>query len=238
MVAKSFQTFTQICDPYEKNGRMYVDVINPSTGSKRSVRWYSDYEYAKLYPEDAAKRTENKPSSQKEALGFQKGYITIFKGDTYSQLDWFHEKKECRYCVFWGWYVVSTEEVPTDIPESIEPITINWADVGQENGYLKSETAIKKHIDSLLYDPSPSNWIGEIGERIEIEVTIKKAIALETNWGGTLHVMEDADGNIYTWSTASKTWPEGATKRIRATIKAHNTFRNEKQTNLTRCIER
>lgn len=237
MVAKSFQNFTQICDPYEKNGKMYVDVINPSTGSKRSVRWYSDYEYAKLYPEDAAKRAANKPSSQKEALGFQKGYITIFKGDTYPHLEWFQEKKECRYCTFWGWYVVSTEEVPADVPSEIIPVQLNWEDVGQGNGALKSETAVKNAVDALIYDPSPSQWIGSMGERLELTLTVTRAIELETGYGGTMHIMEDEEGNVFVWSTNARSWPEGSEHKIKGTVKDHSTYRNTRQTILTRCTE-
>ena len=234
-VAKSFANFNFVSEPYEKNNKQYIDVVNPKTNTRRSVRWYTQSEYNKMYPEDAV--IDNKPSSQKEALGFQKGYVTIFKGDTYSQLDWFHEKKECRYCTFWGWYVVSTEEVPADVPSEITPVQLTWEQVGQDNGALKTESAIKAAIDSIMFDPSPSEWIGKIGERLQLTLTVVRAIPLETGFGGILHIMQDENENEFVWSTSARSWAVGSTHTIKGTVKDHNTYHNTKQTILTRCTE-
>ena len=48
-VAPSFQNFTRLSEPFFKNGKTYIKVKNPSTGTEREVRWYSDSEYAKAY---------------------------------------------------------------------------------------------------------------------------------------------------------------------------------------------
>lgn len=89
-VAKSYQALTQIGEPYELNGKMYVKV-QAKSGAKQ-VRWYTDREYAKMYPEDKSVLTsfgEDKKKSpywrsQKDVLGFEEGFIWIFKGDTYA----------------------------------------------------------------------------------------------------------------------------------------------------------
>ena len=76
MVAKSYQAYEILTEPYTKNGRKYVD-INYKNKTK-TVRWYSDAEYAKLYPPTT---TPVAPTIDlRNILGFQKGYITIFKG--------------------------------------------------------------------------------------------------------------------------------------------------------------
>lgn len=238
MVAKSFQNFTQIDQPFAANGKMYVTVKNEKTGTVRKVRWYTEYEYAKLYPEDAAK-SNVKISTQKEALGFQKGYITIFKGDTYGNLEWF-KKSIARYCKFWGWYIVSTEEIPADLPQSVTPITLNWDTVGDETGALKSESAVKSAVESLIYseNDSTSEWVGTIGERLELNVTITAAIELDGAYGAsTLHTMEDECGNVYVWTTSAKHWEVGSVKHIKGTLKDHKTYHCVKQNVLTRCIE-
>ena len=49
MVAKSYQSLKQIGEPYYKNGKQYVVVLNENTGNKREVRWYTESEYVKLY---------------------------------------------------------------------------------------------------------------------------------------------------------------------------------------------
>ena len=51
MVAKSFQSLRQIGEPYTKNGRQYVKVEKKS-GGEREVRWYTEAEYAKMYPDE------------------------------------------------------------------------------------------------------------------------------------------------------------------------------------------
>ena len=61
MVAKSYQNMEQLTDPYRYNGRMYVD-IKTKAGATKRVQWYSDNEYAKMYPEDKVDKAKD-PSS-------------------------------------------------------------------------------------------------------------------------------------------------------------------------------
>jgi hypothetical protein len=125
MVAKSYQSLKQIGEPYTKNGKQYVVVLNEKTGNKREVRWYTDEEYVKYYGNKPDKATK----SQKEVFGFDNGYITIFKGDTYSHLEWFRASI-AKYNKLWGWAIASTESVPFDLPCGLEPIELQWDQVG------------------------------------------------------------------------------------------------------------
>ena len=50
MVAPSFQSFEFLTEPYSANGKMYIRVRNPKTGTERQVRWYDNAEFRKLYP--------------------------------------------------------------------------------------------------------------------------------------------------------------------------------------------
>jgi hypothetical protein len=47
--------------------------------------------------------------------------------------------------------------------------------------------------------------------------------------------MTDAKENVYVWTTASKSWEEGSTRTVIGTVKDHKSYRNCKQTILTRC---
>lgn len=236
MVAKSFQSMTIINEPYMVNGKMYVQVKNEKTGNTRQVRWYTEEEYAKMYPE-AKPVDKNFFKPQKEVFGFDKGYITIFKGDTYANLEWF-QKSIARYTRYWGWYIISTEEIPVDLPAGVDPIQLNWELVGNEDGSLKIESEVKRAVESLIYDEGISEYIGSIGERIEVTVTVTAARELDGYYGrSTMHTMEDEDGNVYVWTTGAKNWTVGSIKTIKGTIKDHKTFRNVKQTILTRCME-
>lgn len=239
-VAKSFQEFEMLCEPYVVSGKMYIRVRNPKTGTERQVRWYSDAEYAKAYPEAksaAASSADPYYKTQKEVLGFTNGFITIFKGDTYAEIDWFRASS-ARYTRWWGWYFVSTDAIPEDLPAGCEPVRVDWEQVGGPDGNLYTETCVKEAIDRLIYDNSESEFQGSLGERIERTLTVKRAISLENNFGSSMmHIMTDPDNNIYVWTTASKSWTEGSIHRVRGTVKDHRFYRGDNQTVLTRCME-
>lgn len=235
-VAKSYIALPIEEGPYMVNGKQYCKV-RMKNGSLKQVRWYSDAEFARMYPEEKAPAVVPDRKTQKDVLGFEKGYITIFKGDTYANLEWF-KRSIARYCKFWGWYIVSTDEIPEDLPATVSPIRLNWELVGKENGELIPESLIAKAIEPLLYDASPSEYQGSIGDRLDLELTVIKTITLTGAFGTTtMHIMEDANGNVFVWTTAAKSWSEGSTKRIRGTVKEHRTYKNCKQTMLTRCTE-
>ena len=235
MVAKSYQNLEIIGDVFTSSGRQYVNVKLKS-GKIKTVRWYSESEYNKMYPAVSAS-PDREFGPQKIALGFSKGYITIFKGDTYSNLDWFR-LSIARYARWWGWYIASTDEIPADLPEGLVPVQITWEQVGQEDGYLKPDHLVKEAVESIIYEPSTSEFVGSIGERINIEVIVKKNIELDGKYGRSqMHIMGDAEGNSYVWTTSAKNWAVGTTRHIRGTVKDHRVYRNEKQTVLNRCSE-
>ena len=230
-VAPSFTNFEMLTDPYEVSGKMYVRVRNPKTGTERQVRWYSNEPKSKSPAVNKFDRT------QKEVLGFEKDYITIFKGDTYAHLDWFRASI-ARYAKWWGWYIISTDEIPEDLPDGLETIRLPWSAVGNDNGELKPEGVIQKEIEALIYDAGVSEYVGKIGERLELTLTVVKAIELDNDYGHSIvHVMEDEVGNIFVWTTSAKSWAEGSIKKLRGTVKDHRTYKNNKQTILTRCLE-
>lgn len=238
-VAKSYQGLEIVGDVFVSSGRQYVNVKLKS-GKTKTVRWYSDAEYRKLYPEvktAAADTSDPYYKPQKEVLGFTKGYITIFKGDTYSEIDWFRASI-ARYTRWWGWYIISTEEVPADLPEGITPIQLPWELVGQEDGKLKPEHLVKEAVESIIYEESESEYVGSIGERLELFLTVERTIELDGAYGhSTMHIMRDDCDNLFVWTTASKSWAAGTEHHIKGTVKDHRKYKNECQTVLTRCLE-
>lgn len=236
-VAKSYQELEIVGDVFISSGRQYVNVKLKS-GKLKTVRWYTDAEYRKMYPEAVAVARSADPfsKSQKEVLGFTKGYITIFKGDTYSEIDWFRASI-ARYTRWWGWYIISTEEVPADLPEGITPIQLPWELVGQEDGNLKPEHLVKEAVESIIYEESESEFQGAIGERLDLYLTVERTIELDGSYGrSTMHIMRDDCGNLFVWTTASKSWSAGTEHHIKGTVKDHRKYKGEKQTVLTRCL--
>lgn len=220
--APSFANLERLSEPFEENGKEYI-LVKTKSGTTRKVRWYEE--------------PMKKIRSTKEVLGFSKGYITIFKGDTYPVLEWF-QQSVARYHNFWGWYIVSEDEVPEIIPAGVTPIQLKWEDVAfADEDQLRPESQIKEHIDSLMYEPSPSKWQGSIGDRITRYLTVTKVAELPDGYYGpsTFYLFEDEEENEYTWTTAARKLELGETYEIVGTVKALSKYKGSFQTVLTRC---
>lgn len=240
MVAPSYQSLIQLGDPFTLNGKQYVNVQLKS-GKTKSVRYYTKSEYVKVYGKTKAAEEPNpyyKP--QKDLLGFINGYITIFGEEGFNEENEYL-KYDCRfrYAVPWGWYLPSDTELPEDLPEDLTPIKLPWTAVGGCNGKLYSAERVKESVQSVLYPEVKGNYVGEIGERLDLTLYVTRAIPLEGNYGiSTMHIMEDQDGNTYIWTTASRNWAAGTFHTLRGTVKDHKTYSGVAQTVLTRCSER
>lgn len=229
-VAKSFQHLSLRCKPYIKNNKQYVKVLQKN-GNQREVRWYSDIEYEKMYPEETVPI-----KTLKEVLGFDKEYITIFKGDTYKELEWF-QQSIARYHRLFGWYIISTEEVPV-LPYGIEPVKLMWNDISIDVNTLKCDKDVAEVINNLRFDPSPSEYVGTIGDKITIaNVVVVRNIPVETGFGTNhMHIFEDVETkNVFIWSTSTKSLDVGSVYSLTGTVKGHKLYKNIKQTVLTRC---
>jgi hypothetical protein len=234
LVAKSYQGLEQICEPYTVNGRMYVK-IRTKSGTEKQVRAYSEKEFAKLYPTALFEERSSSNKSLKEVLGFTKGYITIFAGETYAALEWFRYSP-ARFHKLFGWYFTSTEELPQDVPSCIEPKQLLWAKVAKDDNTLLPDAAVLAAVNELIYPPSTSQFVGEVGERIERVLTVKRAIPIEGNYApSTMHVMIDEEGNEFVWVTSARTLEQGMIYNVRGTVKAHKVYQNTRQSYLTRC---
>ena len=249
-VAKTYDNWPRETEPYIANGRYYVKVRSPK-GDVKQVRAYNGREYAKLYKATPC-ASPVQPSGEdepvldlyapkvKKILGFQDGYIWIFKGDVENAEYWFSKTPECRYSVLWGWYIVSTETIPADMPSCIQTVKLPWEKVGNTDETLLPKSIVSKRVEELLFDEHPSQYQGNIGERIEREVVLTKVIYLgESQYGSsTMFCFEDSEQNQYIWTTGTtKSWEIGNTLKIRATVKAHETYKCVRQTVLTRTME-
>ena len=173
-VAKSFQTFEQLCEPYSTSGKMYIQVKNPKTGTIRTVRWYTEKEYAKMYPSEISVTTK-KVKTQKEVLGFEKGYITFINRKNFKIL--------CR---------IQVGMIPIDCIEDDNYIyvsnygdsTISIINIEQKQEVLKIDVrgapkAISKYHNSIYYSDYDSGNIYELN--LEYEVIKKIASGIEPN---------------------------------------------------------
>ena len=245
-VAKSYQEWEKLTDAYESNGKMYIKLKNPK-GAEKEVRAYTETEYKRLYKE-APMLKDATPSVQikaptgpvvKDVLGFQEGYIWVFKGDLANAEYWFEKTPECRFHCQIGWYIISTDSVPFDIPSCVQSVQLPWELVGNEDGTLKRKEDIENALCLIRMDEqSKSTFQGQIGQRLEVSVYVDKVVDLAANQYGSinhLHTFIDDKENIYIWNTASRRLNEGDSLRIRGTVKEHKSYQGVQQTIFTRC---
>ena len=241
-VAKTYQKYEIVCEPFTDNGRTYININKD--GTLKTVRWYTDKEYAAMYklPKSGATSSvipNSGPSAPivKDILGFKNGFITLITGPIEKWEDYLN-KSNARYSRLWDWYIISTETVPSDLPDDLSTITLSWSLVGNEDGTLLPEDKVIKAVETLKYPATSSQYVGKVGERLSLDLTVAKSIPLETIWGtSTLHVMVDANDNEFIWKTNRKSWEVGSQHCIRGTVKEHKSYRNSCQTWLTRCQE-
>lgn len=145
MLAPSYQSYKIVSEVYQKNGKDYVNIEHPNTHNIRAARWYSEIEYNKTY----APTPSSIPTGiHKKVLGFTEGPITIFKGINSSNESFFERNPLFRDCRLWGWYVVGGQPLP-ELPANVTALKLPWSSVGNEDGNLKSDSAIKKAIGEL-----------------------------------------------------------------------------------------
>ncbi len=99
-----------------------------------------------------------------------------------------------------------------------------------------------------------SQYQGEVGQKITVDIVEYHSAMFETHFGyrtqtNYIHIMKDANGNVYTWKTQNSMcyeilgkdgwhWipiDEAEAFTIKGTVKDHSEYKGEKQTVLTRC---
>jgi hypothetical protein len=79
-----------------------------------------------------------------------------------------------------------------------------------------------------------SDFIGKIGDKIEVQVTVLLRKPLDT--GSILWKFEDENQNVLTWFATTSNGPaDGTTAVLKGTVKKHDEFRGVKSTLVTRC---
>lgn len=215
-----------------------------------AVRWYTDAQRAAM-DRAAEKRQALKEKKVEErrikfaarnAFGFgEQGFITLFKGDQKIINDWAHETDPCRarYNTLFGWFCPSKLAVE-NLPDTVTAIRLDWDTVrdpaDEENLQMLDDTTVINILKDIKGETSPSTYQGTKNEWLEREVKIKRNIPLSGPYGNSnMHIMEDADGNVYVWTTASKSIEEGTSLNMRMKVKDHQEYNSVEQTIVYYC---
>ena len=212
------------------------------------VRWYTESQRAAL-DRAAKKRAEKKKIEAEEraikfkarnAFGFgEAGYITLVIGEYDTIQAWRETLPEHTvwYNEIFGWFI-SSANTPDSFPADIKTIRLDWDAVKINDLEMKPNEEVHKYVESLTHEPCKSEYQGTPGEWLIKEVTIKQALNFDGMFGAnTMHIMEDADENIYVWSTASKHLEVGSTIKMKMKVKEHKEYKGIKQTVVYYCKE-
>ena len=233
-VAKTYANCSLIGDPFKEKGKWYVNV-NAKSGVKK-VRWYSDAEYQRMYP-DTVVETDIMDFDARHAFGFgPEGYITIYKGKNVEE--WADaDRRNIRYNCTFLYYTPGRLERPSLI-DGIEPIRLNWEQVAAKDNKMKPHEEVKKIVATLLQDDSGSMYQGEVNEWLQKTVTVRAKKSADSRYG-TKHTytLEDAEGNTYIWETGSKDYANNQTISLKMKVKEHKEIGNEKVTVVWYCKE-
>ena len=233
-VAKTYAKMEIQGEPFQESGRMYVNVIAPK-GLKK-VRWYTDTEYRRMYP-DAAVEHDVMDFNAKHVFGFEEtGYITLYKGRNVE--GWANEDRTNIYynCTF-GFYTPGRLDTPHLI-DGIEPIRLMWEDVMAHDDRMKPHEEVKKIVAVILNDESASTFQGKVDEWLQKTVTVREKKSKESHFG-TKHTftLEDSEGNTYFWETGAKDYSVAQTVSLKMKVKEHKEMNNEKVTVVWYCKE-
>lgn len=234
-VAKTYQSMEIQGEPYQENKRWYVNVL--STKGIKKVRWYSDTEYARMYPEE---KKDLMDFNARHAFGFdEKGYITIYKGDPKVVEEWAeNDRTNIWYNLIFGYYTPSKFPTP-EVLNGIEPIQLKWEQVQNYEDRMKPHEEVAKLVSGLVsVQPCASNstYQGQENTWLEKEVSIKENLKREDHFGEKhTHFMRDAEGNLYLWETGAKNLEVGMAVKLKMKVKAHKEINGEKCTVVWYC---
>ena len=214
----------------------------------KEIRLYTKAEYEAMQraKDKAAQKREEKMLAGAEQKrnkwladnGFDaEGYTYILVGlNSYAIKD---ELKEAgwKYNSFLRWHSAEAGEYSENV------VRVHWSEFYSTTawGDMNPLPDAQKKADTLINgekEPSISEWIGEVGEKIkDLSVVLKGVYGFQGRYGYSQVVkFEDECGNALTWFTAVNIpFEVGEKCKLSGTIKKHDQYKEEKTTILTRC---
>lgn len=101
-----------------------------------------------------------------------------------------------------------------------------------EQGY---SAKIKTATENFNSHNSTSEYVGSIGDKVQLKLTVIDLHWFETSYGTTfVNILKDAKGNVYVWKTG-RALDKGISVELSGVIKAQEVYNGIKQNILTRC---
>lgn len=232
--AKTYANMKIEGEPFKENGRMYVNVVVPK-GLKK-VRWYSEAEYKRMYPEAIPASNFN----ARNAFGFgDNGFITIYQGKEDEVCAWARAEWPPKAYYNTTFHFYTPSDIPVEnVPDTITPIKLTWDEVKVNDTQMKSHEEVNKYVMDKIIPAglSKSQYQGAENEWLEKEVVVVENKTSETHFGEKhIHSMYDAEGNKYIWETGAKSLACDVAVKLKMKVKAHKEINNEKCTIVWYC---
>lgn len=231
-VAKTYAHMEIQGDPFSENKRMYVNVLAPK-GIKK-VRWYSDAEYARMYPNEVKDEPE---FNAYRAFGFNDSdYITLYKGRNVEE--WAeNDRHNIWNNLVFGYYTPGRLELP-NLTEGIEIVQLRWEQVAAKGNTMKPAEEVQKIVQSLIGMVSNSEYQGEKDEWIQKEVVVREKKSRDSRYGEKhTYVLVDTENNTYVWETNTKDYAIDVAVSLKMKVKEHKEINGEKVTVVWYCKE-
>lgn len=225
----------RVCYQCGGDGRMNAKrkVYTPEHAAKLEARRQKREEKRLAERREKAKETNKQ---KMEDLGFHKGTIHMVLGDIFSLRK---ELKEAgaKHISGVGYYFTDKPDKYPTAELNVEEL-VAYTDYGAV--YVCSPEFTKDYIKSVrLANEYQSQYVGKIGDKLELDLTVMVSIELEGMYGYTyINKMQDEKGNIFMWKTQKnlEAYADDDKKiKLKGTVKDHTEYREEKQTVLTRC---
>lgn len=225
-------------EPFKENGRMYVNVLAPK-GLKK-VRWYSDAEYRRMYPNEVIVN-DIMDFDARSAFGFgDLGFITIYKGSQKSVENCAEANRSYfRRNLTFGYYTPSNLNF-SNLPSDVTPIKLTWDEVKVNDTKMKPHEEVTRYVNSLLVLDSngTSQYQGTKDEWLQKAVTVREKSSKESHFG-TKHTytLADAEGNLYVWETGAKDYQVDTSVSLKMKVKDHKEMNGNEVTVVWYCKE-
>lgn len=97
------------------------------------------------------------------------------------------------------------------------------------------EKAKRENVNNKM--KAESDFFGNIGDRMDFNLTFVREARFETEWGITsVYTFVDENGNVFVWKTQNtEEFKPETVYTLKGTIKGHNEYKGVKQTVITRC---
>ena len=233
-VAKSYEKYEYFGDIYERDGKEYIKIKYPCC-SKISCAKCGGQGF---YPKEVRWYYERFIIDHRHAFGFgPEGYIILLLG-SHDILDYHFRQvapRQARYNTIFQWFVPSTIDMPA-LPAGITTRRLAWTEISTDDK-IHDYDIIRALISSFSGIHS-SDFVGEVGGRIEGSFTVIKSRLKDARYGNTyIYTLCGEDGNTYSWTTAARKLIDGEIYYLKGTIKEHLKMEGINTTVLTRCKE-